>query len=224
MITLLTFATALSGCSGDNDAEKVDASTLLPRLENAKEAIDEATTLEVALTTSSLPSGVSGLLSATGVGNHSPAFKGEVKVVTGGATISAEIVSVDGTVYAKTDFSPLYLEVDPASLGAPNPATLLATDGGISELLVRTQDLSAGGKSRDGSDVLTSIKGTLPGSAVQTLIPSVEPSSSFSVVYRLTEDDRLRDATIKGPFYGDEPVTYTIEVDTSDEPVTITAP
>jgi lipoprotein LprG len=60
---------------------------------------------------------------------------------------------------------------------------------------------------------------------VSTIIPSASPSKNFTVVYRLDDDDVLRDATISGPFYpGDKTVTYTVALETSDTPVTIKAP
>ena len=213
----------LAGCSGsDGDA---DTAELQKRLSSARAAIDGAETVNVSLATTSLPDGVTGLLSASGQGNHSPAFKGEVKVVTGGSTVSAEVVSAEGTLKAKTGFAPFFLEIDPKDLKAPDPAALLDPEDGVTRILEQTKDLKAGKKSRDGSDVLTSVTGTLPGSVVQTIIPSADDSADFAVTYRLTDDDELRDATLRGPFYpegGD--VTYTVKLTTSDEPVTIELP
>ena len=214
----------LSGCSGA-DKPKAEDKTLAPRLAKAKATLDGAETLTVALATKSLPTGVTGLLSATGEGNHSPAFKGEVKVIAGGASLGADVVAVGRTVYAKTGFSPVFLEIDPASLKAPNPATLIATSGGISDLLIKSTKLTDGGKTRDGSTVLASIKGQLPGGIVNSLVPSADQTKTFTVTYRLTDDDQLRDAAINGPFYPNSGnITYTIKVSTSDTPVTITKP
>ena len=220
-----TLALTLGGCTDDGDKTKAEDKTLAPRLEKAKVVLDEAETIDLTLSTKSLPTGVSGLLSATGKGNHSPAFTGKVQVVAGGASIGADVIAVDGTVYAKTGFAPTFLTVDPASLKAPDPAALIKTSGGISDLLIKTTKLSDDGKKRDGEIVLSSIKGTLPGSTVRTLVPSADASKSFDVTYRLDDSDELRDATITGPFYpegGD--ITYTVKVKTSDTPVTITKP
>ena len=224
----LALATALmltsAGCSS-NDKPKAEDKTLAPRLAKAKATLDGAETLTVALATKSLPTGVTGLLSAVGEGNHSPAFKGKVKVITGSASLGADVVAVGGTVYAKTSFAPIFVEIDPASLKAPDPATLIATSGGISDLLVNSTKLTDGGKTRDGSTVLASIKGQLPGTIVKSLVPSADQTKTFTVTYRLTDDDQLRDATINGPFYPDSGnITYTIKVSTSDTPVTITKP
>jgi lipoprotein LprG len=214
----------VSGCSGDSGGD-ADPAALAERLSAARTAIDSAETVTVSLSTSTLPDGVTGLLSAKGEGNHSPAFKGVVKVSTGGSTLSADVVAVDGKVKAKTSFSPIYLTVDPDTLKAPDPASLLEPDDGITQILEKTTKLTEGTKSRDGSDVLTTIKGRLPGDVVEAIIPSADADRSFSVTYRLTDDDELRDATLKGPFYpGADAVSYTVRLTTSDTPVEIKLP
>ncbi len=55
------------------------------------------------------------------------------------------------------------------------------------------------------------------------------PSSAltpFDVTFTLTEDDVLHAVSITGPFYGPDhgSSTYSIELDLSADPVTITAP
>lgn len=226
LTVLLATVVVLSGCSSDTSKpDGGDTSALQKRLTTAKSTLDDAETVQVSMATKSLPDGITGLLSATGTGNHSPAFAGKVTVVTGGASLSADVVAVDGTVYAKTGFAPTFLTIDPASLKAPNPAELISTDAGITQLLVKTDDLAEGDRSRDGKDVLTTITGTLPGSVVKTIIPSATADETFTVVYRLDDDDVLRDATLRGVFYAGSPaVTYTVAVKISNSPVTITKP
>lgn len=227
LVLALTVAVSfsLTGCGGRDAGAKTDTGALTARLATAKSTIDKAETINVVLSTKSLPTGVTGLLSATGRGNHTPAFTGTVKVVTGGASLGADVVAVDGKVYAKTGFAPIFLTIDPASLQAPDPASLMKTSGGISDLMLKTTELSDGGKTRDGSTVLSSIKGSLPGSVVQSIVPSADASKAFSVTYRLDDNDELRDASIKGPFYPDSgTITYTVKVSTSATPVSITKP
>ncbi|MDR6119642.1 lipoprotein LprG [Aeromicrobium sp. SORGH_AS981] len=222
----LVLAVLLAGCTGGgDDGGSTDTAAVQKRLDAAKKTIDDAETVDVSLTTSSVPDGVSGLLSAKGKGNHSPAFEGDVKVSSGGATLTAKVIAVDGTVYADTGLTPGYLTIDPASLKAPDPAGLLDPDSGLTSILASTEDLTTGDQSRDGRDVLTSVTGTLPGSVVADIIPSASRQGTFAVTYRLTDDDELRDAKMTGPFYGEgSKVTYTVRLATSDEPVEITAP
>jgi lipoprotein LprG len=215
----------LAGCGPDKSDPKVQRDLLKERLTEARANIDEAETISLSLSAKNMPDGTSGLLSATGSGNHSPAFKGNVKVVTGGATVTAEVVAVGSEVMAKPSFAPIFLKVDPASLKAPNPAALFETSVGFSQILVETKGLKEGAKSRDGKEVLTTISGSLPGSVVRAILPSADTAASFPVTYRLTEDNELRDASISGPFYpGVADVTYDIAVTTSSEPVSITLP
>lgn len=223
-LPVIAAALVLAGCTGTED-DKGDPVELQARLATAKKSIDSAETITISLATDKLPAGVSGLLSAKGKGNHSPAFDGKVTVVTGSTSLGAEVIAVDGKVYAKTSFSPVFLTIDPKTLKAPDPASLLDTDQGVTQILLQTDELTSGGQSRDGQDVLTTIKGTLPGSVVQDIIPSAAADQSFTVTYRLDDEDVLRDATLKGPFYpegGD--VTYTVKLTTSDEAVTIERP
>ena len=225
ILTLAASTLVLAGCTGSSDGGKGDPAKLQARLTKAKASLDAAETITISLATAKLPSGVTGLLSAKGKGNHSPAFDGKVKVVTGGSSLDADVIAVEGKVYAKTSFAPVYLTIDPASLKAPDPASLLDSDTGITQILVKTKKLTEGGKSRDGADVLTTIKGTLPGSLVKDIIPSAAAGKSFVVTYRLDDKNLLRDATLTGPFYPDGgDVTYTVKLTTSDTAVTIEPP
>jgi len=227
---LLTTALLVAGCSGsgsssDGGPDGGATDQLRARLATAKTTLDDAETISIKLSTKRVPDGTTGLLSAEGKGNHSPAFEGKVTVVTGGASIGADVIATGGKVYAKTGFLPGYTAIDPASLEAPDPASLLATDGGITAILLQTEGLEEDGQSRDGDDVLTTIKGSLPGSVVKKIIPSAAADRSFTVAYRLDDEDTLRDVTLGGQFYptgGD--VTYTVALETSDTPVTIETP
>jgi lipoprotein LprG len=227
---LLTTGLLISGCSGSSDGsdggDGADPTTgLADRLATAKTTLDEAETISVSLSTKSLPDGITGLLSAEGKGNHTPAFEGKVTVVTGGASLGADVIATGGQVFAKTGFLPDFTPIDPAQLKAPDPAQLVSADQGITQILVSTDDLAEDGQTRDGDDVLTTIKGTLPGSVVQNIIPSAEEGGTFAATYRLDDDDSIRDATLTGPFYpGGGKVTYTVTLETSDTPVTIEAP
>jgi lipoprotein LprG len=224
LVVLLT-AGLVSACGPDKKNPQEQRDLLLERLTTARAKIDKAETVNLTLAAKTLPDRTSGLLSATGTGNHSPAFKGNVKVITGGATVTAEVVAVGSEVMAKPSFAPIFLKVDPASLKAPNPAALFEEVSGFSQVLVETKGLKEGPKSRDGKEVLTTISGSIPGSVVRAILPSADVAASFPVTYRLTDDNELRDASITGPFYpGVADVTYDITVTTSSDPVSITLP
>lgn len=221
----------LAGCSGGSDGDGDDTTALAGRLEAAQRAISDADALQISLTTTELPSGVTGLLSASGRGYQGEtadgaAFTGDVTVVTGGSSLEAEVVAVDGTVYAKTSLTSGFLTVDPETLKAPDPAGLLGAKGdGLPSILTRTDDLAEDGRSRDARTVLTAITGTIDGDVVRGFLPTADAAGSFAVKYRLTEDDQLTDATITGPFYADSPdVTYTVVLAPTDDDAETTKP
>lgn len=224
VLSVLAALSALSACTSDDTAET--GSDPEARLEAAREVLDEAASLQIRLATDSLPDGAQGLVEADGVGTHQPAFEGTVKVQSGSfGLVDAELVSVSGDVVAKIGFVPDFTPVDPADFGAPDPADLVATEGGVSSWLTATEGVGAGEQSRDGEDVVTTVSGTLPGDVVAALIPSADQGADFDVDYRLSDDDVLRDARITGPFYaGTEETSYDLEVTASDEAVDITLP
>ncbi len=83
-----------------------------------------------------------------------------------GITADADVVALDGEVYAKLPFTSKFVVIDPADYGAPDPADLMDPDGGLSSLLTAAQDVQAGKQVREGKVVLTSYTGTVPGKDV----------------------------------------------------------
>lgn len=216
---MTVLALVAAGCSGGSDSagEGGDPEALAARLNTAQQAITDAAGLDISLKTSELPSGVTGLLSASGSGYQGAtvadaAFTGDVTVVTGGSSLKAEVVAVGGKVYAKTTITPLFLTIDPATLKAPDPASLLGAKGeGLPVILTKTDALTEKGKSRDGKTVLTTITGKIDGVVIRGFLPTADESQLFDVTYRITDADELADATITGPFYpGGADVTYTV--------------
>lgn len=220
LATAILLVPVVAGCKGGGDASS-DVSPA-DRLAAAKQGFDDAEYVGFTLSTDQLPSGLDGLLSATGTGTHAPAFTGEVKVHTA-IDITAPVIAVDGKVYAQLPFSP-YSEIDPAQYGAPDPADLMDTDAGISALFPETQNPTVGDSKRDGETVLTQILGTLPGESVKAVFPSAG-TDDFDVTYTLTGSDVLDSVKVTGPFYdGFADVTYTIKLDLDADPVDIQAP
>lgn len=224
VLTAIALAAALTlgACSGGSggDAEK--------QLAAAADVLANAEAIDFSISTTALPSGEKGLLSAEGTANHSPAFQGEVKAVAGGITIGAEVIATDGKVWAKTGFSPVFMSLDPERLGAPDPASLVGTkdNPGITGWISSTVEAKVDGKSRDGKDVYTKITGTIPGKEVAALLPSAAADSDFQVVYRLNSDGELHDMKVTGAFYGSDvdDVTYTLKAKPLSDPVAIEAP
>lgn len=220
---VLAVGLVVTGCSGTAAPTEPDQPPSV-RIAEAKKSLDAAAYVGFTMHTAGLPEGVEGLLSANGTGTHAPAFTGTVKVHSGGVDFSAPIVAVNTIVYAKLPFAG-WSQLNPADYGAPDPADLMARDGGVSSLLTATTDLRKGDTTRIGDEIYTGVSGTLPGSAVQQVFPSAG-AGQFAVLYTLNNNNELKAAQITGPFYpgpaGDE--TYFIEIDVHAGSVDIQAP
>ena len=78
---------------------------------------------------------------------------------------------------------------------------------------------------RDGSDVLNTFTGKLPGDAVADLLVVGDRNSTFDVTYGVTQAGKeLRSVVIKGPFYEGAISTYTLRLTSLAKPVAITRP
>lgn len=212
----------LGACSSGSGDEGLAPAEVLAQ---AKQTLDETSGVHVVLATEKLPAGISGIVSADGIGIHPPAFEGDLKIATSGITGDAEVVAVDDVVYAKLPFTTEFARVDPAEYGAPDPADLMAPDGGLSSLLTAVESPEEGDPVRDGEAVLTEYSGTVPGDVVAAIIPSASADSEFDATFTITDDNVLNQAEITGPFYPDTgDVTYTIDFDQYDTAREISAP
>ena len=225
LLTWLALATVLglSACtaSGSGGSGQSPAQVL----GEAKRNLDDTSGVHVVLATEQLPKGVDGVVSADGIGTHAPAFHGDLKVASGGITADAAVVAVDEVVYAKLPFTTKFAEIDPGDYGAPDPATLMSTDAGLSSLLTEADDVEEGEPTRNGEAVVTEYTGSVPGDVVAAIIPSASAEDTFAATFMITEDNLLNQAELSGPFYPDAAdVTYTIEFDEYDTDKEITAP
>lgn len=201
----------LSSCS---EADGEAGRTPEERLAAAKATLDETSGVHIRLSTDKLPKGISGLLFADGVGTHDPAFDGDIKVVASGLTADAAVVAVDGVVYAKLPFTTKFVEIDPTDYGAPDPADLMGSEGGLSSLLTAAEGVEEAEQVRDGEVVLSKFTATVPGDAVAAIIPSASPEQDFDASFTVDDSDQLNRVELTGPFYPDaDDVTYTVDFD-----------
>ena len=218
----------LSACTDDDKGGSGDGADARKALEAAKRVLDDTSGVTIELSTKDLPSGVTGITAAEGTGVHPSAFEGTFKLSVSGLPADADVIAVDGKTYAKNALLlPDWAEIDPADYGAPDPAKLMDPDGGFSGLLSAAEDVKVGDSVRGGKDnkeVLTEYTGTISSDAVAALIPAAE--GDFSFTYTISDDDELREAVIKGAFYGKDEgdVTYTLSLDDYGTEKEITAP
>jgi lipoprotein LprG len=226
----LVLGLALGGLTACNDDSKDggDQAGAADVLAAAKKTLDATSGVKISMTTKDLPKGVTGITSADGTGIHPSAFEGTFKLSVSGLPADAEVIAVGGKTYAKNSLLlPDWTEIDPSDYGAPDPAKLMDPDGGFSGLLAAAEDVKAGDSVRGGDnnkEILTEYTGTIASDAVEALIPAAE--GDFSFTYTISDEDELREAVLKGAFYGEDhgDVTYTLTLDDYGTEKEITAP
>jgi lipoprotein LprG len=216
---LLLVVGLVSGCGGTEKSTKPVAQ----RLSSAQKALEKTDGVEISLSTPQLPQGVQGIIKATGVGTKQPAFKGEITVVQNGLSVKVPVRAVDGKVHIQ--FGGSWQVIDPADFGAPDPADLFQTDGGLASLLSDVQGAKAGKDTRDGKRILSTITARIPGSRVAGVIPSASAKKSFDATFTLDDTDHLTRVVLNGPFYPKaDDVTYTISFSNYGSSTIVTAP
>ncbi|MBS2938174.1 LppX_LprAFG lipoprotein [Nocardioides sp. J2M5] len=215
----------LAACSGD-DSQAADGTSPEEVLSEASTKLARTSGVDLTLSTPALPDGVAGIKEAAGTVTDAPAFEGTITVVFAGQTVDVPVVSVDDTVYAQLPFTPGWNKVNPKEYGAPDPSGLVGQDG-FAGLLNLTDSPEAGESVRGGADnkeVLTTYSGTLPGDAMDAVIPSAS-GDSFDAEWQVSDDGELRKATLTGVFYPHtDPMTYTVEFADYGTEKDITAP
>jgi len=212
----------LTGCSAGGQAPSASPRQTLTAV---KRNLDRTSGVHILLATDDLPTGVSGVLSADGVGTHAPAFQGDIRVKASGLAANAKVIAVGGTVYAVLPFTSRYEQINPADYGAPDPAALMSSTSGLSSLLTSARHAARGKQTRDGARVLSTYTATVPGKQVATIIPSASASGTFDATFTVDDHNVLDKAVLTGPFYpksGD--VTYTITFSDYGTKKHITAP
>ena len=206
----------LAACSGDSSGSSSGASDATPEevLALASEKLAETSGVELNLATGALPEGVSGIAKAAGTITDAPAFDGTLTVVFAGQTAEVPVIAVGGDVFAQLPFTDgAWQKVNPREYGAPDPSTLTGADG-FPGLLGQTESVESGASVRGGADndeILTTYSGTVPGTAMKSVIPS-SAGDSFEVEWQVTDDGELRKATLTGVFYPQtDPMTYTVD-------------
>jgi len=217
----------LAACSGDDGKGTAAEKSPEEVLAEASTKLTETTGVHLDLSTETLPDGVSGIAKAAGTITDAPAFDGSISVVFAGQTADVPVIAVDGDVFAQLPFTDgAWQKVNPKEYGAPDPAALIGEDG-FPGLLGLTESPEAGESVRGGADnseVLTTYSGTVPGDAMDAVIPS-SSGDSFDVEWQVSDDGELRTARMTGVFYPHtDPITYTVEFADYGAEKEITAP
>jgi lipoprotein LprG len=223
--TLLVVAVlALAACTSDG-GDPAPETPPAQRLAAARAALEKSPAVAFTLESQGLPSKAIGVSGAKGTGLFNPpSFKGTLNATVAGVTGTVEIIAVEQDVYMKF-FTPGYNKIDPKTYGAPNPAQLFNTSTGVTSLVDKTTGLAVGDRTRDGSAVLDTFTGKVPGDAVADLFVIGDRSGTFDITYGVTEDgDQLRTIVLKGPFYAGSTATYNLRLQSLPQAVAITRP
>lgn len=220
-------AASLSGCLGQEKQDPVEGSGD-EVLDGAAEYLDETSGVHLRITTDDLPAEVTGLLEAEGDVVKPASFDGTGQIQAFGQAVDVAVVAIEGDAWAKSAFTgPGWNPVDLADYGVPNPAKLLGSTGGVTDLIAKTDDVDRGGDVRCGENndqTCTEVTGTLSSALVALVVPSAT-GDPFDVTYLVDGDGRLLSAALTGEFYdGSRAMTYTITFDEYDVEKTITDP
>jgi len=209
-----------AGCGGGSGQHQ--GKPAAARLAAAKKAFDASPALHITLSADKLPRSVAGLLSAEGQGTHQPGFKGEIKVVQSGLSLTVPVVAVGGKTWAKLG---LWQQVDPKQYNAPDPAGLMSTDRGLSSVLTRATGVGRPTPKRQGSATVTEIDAKVPGTLMAGIVPSADPNSLFDAAFTLDGSDHLVRMALTGTFYPNaDDVTYTFTFSGYGSKATVHAP
>ncbi len=218
----------LPACSG-SEGTKPAGATPAEVMANAAQKLDETSGVDLTLTSAGLPTSASGFLLVGGSGTaiHPDSFQGRLQIKALGMTADAEVIATGGKVWINNALlGPGFQEVDPAKYGVPDPAQLLAPEGGIPDLLPATAELEEGESIRggvDNKDVLTEYTGVLTQAQIDKVLGM--GTGDFKVRYEVDQKGYLRTVEVTGVFYDGEPaVTYTVDITKYDVTKAITAP
>ncbi|WP_139980908.1 LppX_LprAFG lipoprotein [Nocardioides litoris] len=225
---------ALAACSGgddpsqnaDADADGSGEASPAEVLAFAGEQLGETAGVRLRLSTTDTPDVDPFLGSAEGVVTRAPAFEGQASGTFQGQSATVAVRSVDGTFYAELPIVG-WQDFDPATLCAPDPATLIDPDAGVSSVLAEATDVEQGDEARAESDnevTGTRYTATVPGSAMKNVLPCA-PGDTFEGTFLVDADGRLREAVLTGEFFSGAPeLTYTIFLSDYGVEQDVTAP
>jgi lipoprotein LprG len=216
----VTVALPLAGCSGRSEESPTEL------LQQAKTTLDDATSVHFTLETADRPDGATGLLGGEGDLLRPASFQGTLQVLVAGSEVEADVVSVDGTVYAQLPFTTGFSRIDPADFGIGDPAALLDPQEGISQFLKSVEDPELGEERRVDGEVVREVTGRIPGDLVERLLTSEDPEQPVDVSFAITDEGaELRRAELTGPFFTpQDDATYVVELTAYGAHVEITAP
>ncbi len=216
---MLAAALFVSGCSSKKAAEPLpDAAGLIQQSITTTKALKSAH-LEIAVTGK-----VEGLPLKTLSGDltnvPATAVKASAKVVMGGSDIDADMVVVDGTLFAALTPNN-WLDMGPAA-EVYDPSVILAPSTGLANMLANLSETKAESFETIGGVPTVKITGKVSADAVNKLIPRLKATGPLPVIVWIEKDapNQLVQAQLE------QSAGNTVQLTLSewDKPVTVTKP
>jgi hypothetical protein len=213
-------APALTACGGGSQESAPDL------LSRAKTTLDHAESAHFVLDSTGAPTTGTALTGGEGDIARPSSFQGTLHALAMGTSLNLEVISVDGTVFARLPFTTGYRVVDPATFGFGDPGALLDPATGISQLLKSATSARLGYERRVDGEVVREVTADLPGDLVKQVLTSQDPSKPVKARFSVaTTSGQLRRAELTGPFFAaTADATFTLDLSDFGADVTITAP
>jgi lipoprotein LprG len=219
LTALLAAALVVSGCSPKKAAEPLpDAAGLIKQSIQTTKGVKSAH-LEIAVTGK-----VEGLPLKTLSGDltnvPATAAKASAKVVMGGSDIDADLVVLDGTLYAALTPNN-WLDMGPAA-EVYDPSVILSPDAGLANMLGSFSDAKAQSFETIGGAQTVKITGKVTSDAVNKLIPRLKATGPMPATVWIEKDapNQLVQAQLE------QSTGNSVQLTLSDwdKPVTVTKP
>lgn len=219
LTAMLAAALFVSGCSSKKAAEPLpDAAGLIQQSVETTKALKSAH-LEIAVTGK-----VEGLPLKTLSGDltnvPATAVKAAAKVVMGGSDIDADLVVVDGTLFAALTPNN-WLDMGPAA-EVYDPSVILAPSTGLGNMLANLSDTKSESFETIGGVPTVKITGKVSADAVNKLIPRLKATAPLPATVWIEKDapNQLVQAQLE------QSAGNTVQLTMSewDKPVTVTKP
>lgn len=218
VFTVMLAAALFAGCSKKAAEPLPDAAGLIQQSVQATKALKSAH-LEIAVNGK-----IDGLPVKTLSGDltnvPSTAVKGSAKVTMGGSDIDADLVVLDGTLYAALT-KDNWLDMGPAA-DVYDPSVILNPSTGLANMLATLTDAKAEGFETIGGVPSVKITGKSGADAVNKLIPQLKAAGQLPATVWIEKDapHQLVQATVEQSAGN----TVSLTLSEWDKPVTVTKP
>ncbi|MGH9122045.1 MAG: LppX_LprAFG lipoprotein [Acidimicrobiales bacterium] len=218
---LLAAAAVLASACGSS------APTASPErlLQQAKTVLDATNAVHFTITSQAVSKSGTNVVGGDGDLARPNQLAGTFQVQLAGFTVSVKVIDVGNKFYAEPPFQTTYTATNPNNYGLGNPADLLSTSVGVSDMLATAEDPTSAGTVRLSGELLDQVHAQVAGKNVPVL-PDLAPSVPVSMLVGIDPTThQLRQVALTGPFTStSSSTTYTVTLTNYGESFTATLP